>query len=547
MKTANTARLGFTLIEMLVAVALTMVMMLLFTQIFSIATQSMSRQKGIAENDQRARMVSTMLRGDLQKRTFRVVMPFEFDETSSPSTAAYTREGYFEISENDPNDDTDDVLQFTVQCTIGKDSSPYYGKAVTLGNAAQFTDAQHINQPDRDDGNVSPDNTADSELAEISYFLRSGVLYRRVFLIRQPDPSVADAQPHVGGSADSAFNPLTTAPNNYPAANDFWNDFDFSAFRDPTANCAVFSSVDSLPNGSSGTSISLGFPWNRVGHDGPQSSPSNNTGWPREYATFAAPRGSGFIGRFTQEETSNAAFLYPNRPSTAPGNGDPMDIVGTSLSLTTIGPMQVVSAFANGPRKGVDVLLSNVHAFDVKVFDEGAGTFVDVGGVGATDFARGANQHVVQNVIYGPQCADQTTNSNNVGNNVFDTWNAGVQILTKVNAPAPYRPLKQDRTFALANQWSAQTYGATGVIAFSSTTDGFPFYYTITTLGTGVSTVAPSGTSTFSDPSGSGLVWTATPNWKPLRAIQITLRFLDVSSQQMRNLTIVESLKAAYP
>lgn len=36
--------------------------------------------------------------------------------------------------------------------------------------------------------------------------------------------------------------------------------------------------------------------------------------------------------------------------------------------------------------------------------------------------------------------------------------------------------------------------------------------------------------------------WEAVDNWKPLRAIQITVRFYDVTSDQMRQQTIVHSL-----
>src|SRR5262245_23723803 len=63
------SRGGFTLVEMLVAVGLVVMMMTLFAQIFSMCTGTMATQKGISENDQRVRMVSTLLRGDLKNRT----------------------------------------------------------------------------------------------------------------------------------------------------------------------------------------------------------------------------------------------------------------------------------------------------------------------------------------------------------------------------------------------------------------------------------------------------------------------------------------------
>jgi len=61
-------RAGFTLVEMLVAVAVVVVMMSLFAQIFQMATSSMSLQKGMAENDQRVRLVHSLFVGRSERR-----------------------------------------------------------------------------------------------------------------------------------------------------------------------------------------------------------------------------------------------------------------------------------------------------------------------------------------------------------------------------------------------------------------------------------------------------------------------------------------------
>ena len=66
-----TRRGGFTLVEMLVSVALVLLIMTLFAQAFGIAAGSIKKQRGLAENDQRARSMVTILLGDLKKRTFR--------------------------------------------------------------------------------------------------------------------------------------------------------------------------------------------------------------------------------------------------------------------------------------------------------------------------------------------------------------------------------------------------------------------------------------------------------------------------------------------
>ena len=130
---------GFTLVEMLVSVAIVLLMMSMFAQIFQMATGSLSQQRGIAENDQKARMLTTTLRGDLERRTFRDVFPFRADEdTRQLGRSLARRAGYFEIDENDPFDDTDDVLSFTVLASIGlqsKDKSPFTGKALPQSGA----------------------------------------------------------------------------------------------------------------------------------------------------------------------------------------------------------------------------------------------------------------------------------------------------------------------------------------------------------------------------------------------------------------------------
>jgi len=103
---------GFTLIEVLVTLGLTMIMMLLFAVIFQKTGDFVTRQKGIGENDQSARILTTVLKTDLEARSMRFLAPFH------PGMPALgddnqNRLGYFYVSENNPMDDTDDVLQFT--------------------------------------------------------------------------------------------------------------------------------------------------------------------------------------------------------------------------------------------------------------------------------------------------------------------------------------------------------------------------------------------------------------------------------------------------
>ncbi len=150
--------------------ALVLLIMSLFAQIFQIAAGTLHTQRGIAENDQRARSMVTTLNADLGKRTFRQredlvtqtdtgtfaallnvannnalgITPLHPDyfvggeSQSSQRLVDGEREGgYFYISEGDPFNDGDDVLQFTVnaaQTDLGSDdTTPFAGRARRLG------------------------------------------------------------------------------------------------------------------------------------------------------------------------------------------------------------------------------------------------------------------------------------------------------------------------------------------------------------------------------------------------------------------------------
>ncbi len=123
--TPNSPR-GFTLIEMMVATALVVLMMLMFAQIFQTSSNLVSNQKGMAELDQSVRTLTILLRGDIKQRTFIDVVPFVRDQNTENDPPPYDdrtgkgyepeyRKGFFSISENDANDPTDDVLHMTIR------------------------------------------------------------------------------------------------------------------------------------------------------------------------------------------------------------------------------------------------------------------------------------------------------------------------------------------------------------------------------------------------------------------------------------------------
>jgi type II secretory pathway pseudopilin PulG len=600
-------RAGFTLVEMLVAVGLVVLMMSLFATVFQIATQAMSKQKGLAENDQKARTLAILLKADLDKRTFRRVVALGdavpgTAVTNEPEDPA-TQQGYFCYSENDPYDDTDDVLQFTINVSLtkkNKDTTPLYGRATVLmmpqapPPATQLTPQQwlsaHPNQPEADDGQVTLDNAGSSDTAEVMYFLRNGILYRRVMLVRKPvdttdppDPTTNTNVSYLGAPTFytyvSATNTVAPSPYSFVSSSTggFLADFDFSAYNDGTGVHfhGTTQSLNALDNSTTSSNSGLSafltgiYPTaislpTRIAIPNLRFGYSIRTGRPREYATSSLlPNGSKFLGRFTHEETSSPTFTYPGAAPTT--TNDPWYIAAD------LGVDGIATALSGGPRRGEDILLTNVLSFDVKIFDDmyefdrnGNGTVdpsEDYNGNGVFDQVQdfrdlgyaaspasgkrgyywhgaNANPHYgpkVTNSIgtlgelvytaaspdFGPDGApgvqgvdddgDGTVDnasergwpgSDDPWNRIFDTWHSS---LTNYLGPPPFRPIDN---------------GADGQPGAAGADDD----------------------NDMSTDEADERGYRNTDDRHPVRAIQIKIRYLDVASGQIRQMTIVHSL-----
>jgi prepilin-type N-terminal cleavage/methylation domain-containing protein len=715
---------GFTLIEVMIVLALTLVMMSLFATIFTMTGTFVTKQKGIGENDQSARILTTVLKTDLEARTMRFLAPFH-PNMSALGDDSTNRLGFFYVSENDPTDDTDDVLQFTINLgapglkSLNNPSAgtTLYGNGIclvppwqptttyavgavvrpstTAGNTTGFAFKNEgtgsittgaagnepnwptvaaiggtiadpsgsgtwtaiafpLDQPDGDDGmiafgagtpasptldpiNGSPNNAAASQYAEVSYFLRNGNLYRRVLLLRQPyDPSTGaqTPQPNDGTGAyliPGAYPPYPTIPalpTGY--SGNFWTDFDYSArinTGSPGVLFLAFSpALNSLDNNTSATAPGpqIGLPYNRFGFD--QNVVTTGTtlvanGAPREFAFMynsATPPPAGaffptgpmfFFGRYTQEETSNVNFQFPGKLPTVGGTPvSPMastsllalDANNSTMWMLDANPPVTPLSLAGGPRRGEDILLTNVISFDVKLWDPnysevptGGGAAADVNRNGVIDSGPGGFADVghtapfgdfqqSHNVfpVYGPQSmvatgytvpapptiwtpGTPTTWTRTFDgitynyNNVFDTWyrwyNFDNQTReydtnaadTNLFAPAPYRP-------TLGKKWqpgTAYTVGQT--VDPTSTANGYT--YVCVVAGTSGATDPFSLSDVVVNPAGNinvppgiadgttGLVWNAQPP-VAVKAIQITVKYLDPTQNFLRQVTIVQSL-----
>lgn len=537
---------GYTLVEMLVAMGLVVVMMTLFATIFQMATQAMTVQKGMATNDHKVRLVQSALRVDLNGdrfdkanptkpltyRTFRNLIPFAADENGYPHFSDTDRSGYFYISENDPDDDTDDVLQFTVR-TPDSVSDRFYGKVATLLPNSQGLFGPNLisgllgalrgflpgttappgdywpDQPEFDDFQGTPNGLGSSTMAEIAYFLRHGNLYRRVMLIRKPN---VPNPPNDYAPLDLAGNALSLRFYENGQPGNFFADFDFAAFQYGTSvrfhgGCSMswYSSAFSLTN-----------PAYRFGFDN-TSDAGKGYGIPREYV------GTSFIGRFTHAETSSSSFRAPGK---CKKDNNPF-----ALSTKLMTNDGVVTSFPAGPRLGDDLLVSNVHGFDIKVWDPAASAGADglpgkanydddgingiddpgeLGAPGSDDGAfrdlghRGTTGHYRYLPVAGRP--NNYYSNSDMGFNRYDSWSPNIDLDGdgKHDHP-PFRPI-----------WIGPD------------------------LKPGKAHFDDDGINGIDDAGELG--WPGTDDFAPLHAVQIKVRFYDEVSRQLREATAVISL-----
>ena len=418
-KQTNTLRPGFTLVEMLVSVTLVLLMMTMFTSIFQMATNSVTVQRGIAENDQAARSFTTALRADFAKRSMRFGQPYyptEFEATSP--TPFGDRAGYLYVSANDMNSWQDDLLQFTVNVSQSQEESDdtrYFGAAELLydlaadpafGNTPRATTLRfNPNQPDADDANLSANQVTSSSAAEISYFVRNGGLYRRVMLLREPlpvageelaiqptstlggnayvQPGPSNSATEFGGAFMYVGNVLAVqqtdpsdlnhfalaAADNAPiawgitATNDLWRHFDISAVPTLPATApflplnASFVGIDALDNSLPASATALGNPAFRFGFN-------RVTGFSREHDN---PTNMLFMGRFLQAETSHTYFNYPLGASRIEADETPLSsstsvgAVNSALSALNLGTDFLGDDGAGGDANGNPMDLAGTH------------------------------------------------------------------------------------------------------------------------------------------------------------------------------------------
>ena len=311
---SQTDRAGMTLIEMLVATTVTLILMAAIGQVFSTFGRSVSGSRAALDMNARMRTVAWRLRQDLAGATAPTLPPLD------PADGL----GYFEVIEGPLHDtdaannsnvlaaDIDDVLLFTTKAG----GTPFRG--AFLGQ------------------------TIESNFAEIAWFARPTVrattpatytVYRKQMLV-------------VGYVGAGAFN--TSGLGNsvsfaaFGASNDIawrtiYDTYDLSVSRRRTTPGILVPNGWLVPN----TLADL---------------------TKREY-------------RFMHNPLGDTTGLPPTLP---PGGQFPYAFVGHTAASVSSGTETLPAGLAglvfdsNSPRLGEDVVLTNVVAFDVRVFDPAA-------------------------------------------------------------------------------------------------------------------------------------------------------------------------------
>lgn len=222
-------RAGFTLVEVMIATALTLLLMAIVVQVFAVVGTAASDTREVIQVTDRLRACKQTMQSDLSNLTAPMLPPLKPDQAH----------GYFEYVEGQagpvvlgsilsknideldttgvPLPDTsvgdpDDVLMFTTR----NEENPFYGRYRQIYSYVDPTTATMT-------FNVV-DGTTQSHYAEIIWFVRGNTLYRRVLLIK-PQVLKGDWQ-ETGRLLSTTWTPAFT----YDIS--FYDKFDVSAHQE---------------------------------------------------------------------------------------------------------------------------------------------------------------------------------------------------------------------------------------------------------------------------------------------------------------------------
>lgn len=406
--TRDPRRGGYTLVEILMAVVLTLIMMAAVTTMFGEIGRSINNSRELLETTDRLRAAQSSLARDLERLTVTTVPP------RRPEAAG----GYLEYTEG--------VLGPVISPWSVVENTDYTGGAEPDTTVTDFDDMLACTV--RTEGQAYAGrfglDVAQSQAAEVVWFVRNGTLYRRQLLV----------SPGKNDDLRRIFPPQNTL-----AGTGFYRECDLSVRQEFDASGNPYLVANSLADltkpenryahqavnyfkSSGGAVHRVGFPFHPHFYVDWTPSPSNppvfrRTVWAGNPQLFAAGQpGTLPLGMPTLCESSSwgapAGNLPPPSPPAAPNTwawvaggwlpADPGLVAGSLPNATpkmTVSPGSAAgvdlwrdpNAFpeldvatgahqnfyrpnniAQGQRIAEDVILTNVIGFDVKVWDPGA-------------------------------------------------------------------------------------------------------------------------------------------------------------------------------
>ena len=371
-KRGGRLRGGFTLVEMLVAMALSLIIVLAVTQVFRLVGDNVLAGRAVQEMSGQLRATASQLQRDLEGLSVSV----------RPWAESSVGQGYFEAYEGPFWDlglgavrytessagDIDDIMMFTTRAT----GAPFTGQVMA---SLDLTDPANVRLY-IDPANPLNRITIESRVAEVVWFTRFNdwnrntqpdpgevTLHRRVLLVL---PNLDLSDPTI-----QAMSPLQ-----------FYSNFDVSVRTtqlSPNSWVRVANSLEDLSKRE-----------NRIVHDVSGAYPSlttPNRTFPSVLSrALLAPQGSvvtvgadGDWGVSGVDDDGNGA-IDDIADAGQFGSDDLAQPIDAALP-----PLPPISPTMPGPAAfaepfGSDVILSNVLAFDVKVFDPMAKVQRAVGG-----------------------------------------------------------------------------------------------------------------------------------------------------------------------
>lgn len=350
-KQNNSTRLGFTLIEVMIAISITLLILLAMMQAFTVASKDISQGRNRVILAERMESVTDMIRSDLEQLSLNV----------EPIVSGKNDVGYFEyvdgafrdmtfsqIEANSAMGDFDDILAFTVRSTgqpfrgrygvyIDPDGSSNSGDEYVESTIIESMEAEVIYFTVRTD----PGMNAIQRRIDGSFFAGEGQanygdqirLYRRVLLVR-PDLDNTNLQQIVVDSTAryDAYVSLISGPARLLNRSAYAK---FLQFND----------------------VSLRY------------NADDNEFVPNSLSTLTHPK----------NRTAHDLVNFPHPMLVA----DPRD---TNAAAGSVGTQTYLSDLVSfGIMAGNDVIMENVIAFDVKVFDPNVDVYEYAGSVVTAD------------------------------------------------------------------------------------------------------------------------------------------------------------------